>query len=136
MTSSQGVADGLIVDASAMVDLLVGAETAGPIRQRMRGRVLHAPGHFDAEVLSAIGRLHRAGAISAKQATARVRSLAAAPIQRHLLGSLLGEAWSRRHNLRLTDALYAALSDRLEMPIITTDESFAAATQRALLVEP
>ncbi|MEX0827236.1 MAG: type II toxin-antitoxin system VapC family toxin [Acidimicrobiia bacterium] len=124
------------MDASAMVDVLVGARTSQAIRDHTRGRVLHAPGHFDAEVLSAIGRLHRAGAISAKAATARLRSLAASPVQRHPLDSLVGEAWSRRHNLRLTDALYAALSERLNLPIITTDASFVSAAPGAILVEP
>lgn len=130
------MAEGFIIDASAMVDVLVGATTSEAIRDQTRGRVLHAPGHFDAEVLSAIGRLHRAGSISAETATARLKSLAASPVQRHPLDSLVGEAWSRRDKLRLTDALYAALGDRLDLPIITTDASFASAAKRAILLEP
>lgn len=128
------MADGVIVDASAMVDVLIGAEASAPLLERMRGRVLHAPGHFDAEVLSAIGRLHRGGAMSARDAGERVRSLAAAPIRRHSLDSLVTAAWALRDNLRLTDALYAALSESLEVPILTTDTAFAMACPAAELV--
>jgi hypothetical protein len=33
------------------------------VRAHMRGHELHAPAHLDAEVLSALGRLHRAGEV-------------------------------------------------------------------------
>jgi predicted nucleic acid-binding protein len=45
--------DRVIVDASAMVDLLVGSPVSVAVHERLRARELHAPAHFDAEVLSA-----------------------------------------------------------------------------------
>jgi predicted nucleic acid-binding protein len=125
------VAERLIVDASAMVDLLVGSAAAPLLRGRLAGHELHVPGHFDAEVLSALGRLHRAGHLTARQVTARVRRIAAAPIERHALPPLLVGAWRRRHNMRLVDALYVELADRLEAPIVTTDAGLAAAAPSA-----
>ncbi len=92
---------------------------------------MHVPAHFDAEVLSALGRLHRAGHLTARQVTTRIRRTAEAPIERHLLQPLLAGAWSRRHNLRLVDALYVELASRLEAPIVTTDAGLAAATRVA-----
>jgi predicted nucleic acid-binding protein len=47
--------EGVVLDASAMVDLLTGEGTADPIRLRLRGTAIHVPAHFDAEVLSAVG---------------------------------------------------------------------------------
>jgi predicted nucleic acid-binding protein len=128
------VTEPLIVDASAMVDLLVGSTAAASIERRLRGHELHVPAHFDAEVLSALGRLQRAGEMSVRQATPRLQRVSAAPIQRHLLAPLLTGAWKGRHNLRLVDALYVELANRLDAPIITTDAGLAAASPAADLI--
>jgi predicted nucleic acid-binding protein len=128
------MADPLIVDASAMVDLLVGSPQSGLIQQRLRGYELHVPAHFDAEVFSALGRLQRAGGLTARQVAPRISRLAAAPFERHLLPPLLDGAWKRRHNLRLVDALYVELAVHLEAPIITTDAGLASASPRAELI--
>ncbi len=60
------MSDGVIVDASAMVDLLLGTELSNSVAERLRGQQLHAPAHFDAEVLSALGRLHRGDSSKAR----------------------------------------------------------------------
>lgn len=122
------MAERLIVDASVMVDLLVRSTLATSIRARLKGHELHVPAHFDAEVLSAMGRLHRDEFLTTRQVKTRIERLAAAPIERHLLPPLLTGAWRRRHNLRLVDALYVELGDRLEAPIVTTDAGLAAAS--------
>jgi len=123
----------VVVDASAMVDLLVGSPAAGPVAERLRGHELHAPAHFDAEVCSALGRLHRAGLISARQAQVRIARLAAAPIERHLLPGLVSGAWQLRHGIRLVDALYVTLAEQLNAPLITTDRRLVAASEVAEL---
>jgi predicted nucleic acid-binding protein len=128
------MAEAVIVDASAMVDLLVGSAVATSVEARLRGHELHVPAHFDAEVLSALGRLQRAGEMTMPQVSARLRRVAAAPIQRHLLAPLLTDAWKLRHNLRLVDALYVELANRLDASIVTTDAGLAAATPTAQLV--
>ena len=124
-----------VVDASAMVDLLVGSTAGDAVRHRLRQHELHAPGHFDAEILSALGRLHRAGMLPADAVTARVEQVAAAPIQRHELAPLLVGAWGLRDRLRLVDALYVELASRLRAPLVTTDAGLAAAASVAELVE-
>ena len=128
------MAEPVIVDASAMVDLLVGSTLAASIEDRLRGHELHVPSHFDAEVLSALGRLQRAGELTVRQVTSRLQRVAAAPIHRHLLAPLLVGAWKLRHNLRLVDALYVELADRLDALIVTTDAGFAAASPAADLL--
>ena len=127
----------LVVDASAFVDVLIGAPAAVPAVDRFRGNRLHAPAHFDAEILSALGRLSRAGALSDGQVDERLRRLAAAPVHREPLADLLSGAWGRRHDTRLVDALYVELAHRLgDVPLITTDARLAAVTPTAELVEP
>jgi len=126
--------DRVIVDASAMVDLLVGSPVSAAVHERLHARELHAPAHFDAEVLSALGRLHRAGHLSDRQAKTRLDRLTAAPVDRHRLPPLLTGAWRLRHNLRLVDALYVELANRLDVPIVTTDAGMAAASTSAELL--
>lgn len=117
-----------------MVELLVGSPTAAALQHRLRGHELHVPAHFDAEVLSALGRLQRDGQLTVRQVTTRLQHLAAAPLQRHFLAPLLNGAWKIRHNLRLVDALYVELADRLEAPVVTTDARLAAASPVAELL--
>lgn len=123
-----------VVDASAMVDLLVGSPLGAAVRRRLEDRELHAPSHFDAEVLSALGRLHRAEKLSAREVTLRLAQVAVAPLHRHELAPLLEGAWKRRHRIRLVDALYAELAARLDAPLLTTDGGLAAAWPGAVLI--
>jgi len=124
----------VVLDASALVDLLVASPLGEPVRRRLEGHQLHAPAHLDAEVLSALGRLHRADKLSAVAVANRLRQLVVAPIVRHELAPLVEGAWKRRHNLRLVDALYVELATRLEAPLVTTDSALAAASSAAELV--
>lgn len=127
------MAERLVLDASAMVDLLVGTTLAQPVESMLSGAELHVPAHFDAEVLSALSRLHRGGQLTARQVTERVELTASSPAIRHLLQPLLEGAWRRRENLRLVDALYVELASQLDARIVTTDRGLAAATPQARL---
>lgn len=111
----------LVIGASALVDLLLGNELGLRVRRRVAGHTLHAPAHVDAEVLSALGRLHRAGDLDAATVEENLSNLAAAPIERHPLSDLLLGAWARRHRLRLVDAVYVELAVSRRIPLVTTD---------------
>lgn len=118
----------IVIHASAMVDLLARTtDRFTAVRTRLSGTVMHAPAHFDAEVLSALGRLERAGVLSTLEADSALDELQRAPVTRHDLVPLLGGAWARRETLRLTDALYVELSASSGMPMATTDQRLARA---------
>lgn len=87
--------------------------------------------HLDAEVLSAFRRLHRAGEVTTDAVTACLAAVAAAPITRHDVAPLLDGAWAGRDQLRLADALYIELADRLAVRLIATDERLGRASQIA-----
>lgn len=116
-----------VVDASALVDLLLDNALGRAVRRRIAGHVLHAPAHVDAEVLSALGRLHRAGELEAESVESRLRELPRAPIQRHPVTELLLGTWGRRAKLRLADALYVELAVSRGVPLVTTDRRLYAA---------
>jgi len=92
---------------------------------------MHAPAHIDVEVLSAMGRLHRAESLDEEQAQIALDALARLPITRHPLPELLHGAWARRDYLRLTEALYVELAEHLHMPLLTTDLRLTRASKAA-----
>lgn len=124
----------LVIDASAMVDLLVDSPVARHIAQRIEGTEAHVPAHFDAEVLSALGRLYRARKLTREEVDQRVELTSEAPIRRHLLAPLLQGAWRLHHNVRLVDALYIELAGQLDATLVTTDNGMASASPNAELV--
>jgi predicted nucleic acid-binding protein len=121
----------VVLDASAMVDLLTDPSGAEPIRLRLRHTAVHVPAHFDAEVLSAVGRLCRAGQLTGDDAAKLLGALRRAPFSRHHLQDLLEGTWSRRNTHRLVDALYAELAEQLRAPLITTDRRLASSCPQA-----
>jgi predicted nucleic acid-binding protein len=126
----------LVVDASALIDLVLGEPLGEAVRARIDDVVLHAPAHVDAEVLSGLGRMHRAGRLTVPVVMEQLEAIAAAPIDRHPLPALLAGTWARRDRLRLADALYVELADRLGVRLLTTDRALARATKIAEVVTP
>ena len=116
----------VVLDASAFVDLLLGNPLGIAVRARLAGQALHAPGHVDAEVLSAFGRLNRAGDLDDDTVTRLLGSLVDAPIERHPVRELVSGAWVRRSQLRLADALYVELATARGAPLVTTDRRLRA----------
>ncbi|MGI8412457.1 MAG: type II toxin-antitoxin system VapC family toxin [Solirubrobacteraceae bacterium] len=127
-------ADAAVLDASALVEALLGTAVGERVRERMRGRVLHAPAHLDAEVLSALGRLVRAGELAETAVTAMLGELAGAPVRRHPLAPLLAGAWEQHAQQRLVDALYLELAGGLGLPLLSTDRRLARASPLVELV--
>lgn len=125
----------VVVDASAAVEVLLRSRLGYAASDRMRGHGLHAPAHLDAEVLSALGRLQRTGKIGEPQVAQALDRLAAAPIRRHSIASLVKGAWARRDSQSLLDALYVELAAALgSVPVVTTDARLARSYPGAELV--
>ncbi len=125
---------GAVVDASLVIDFVLGTESATSIGARIEGLELWAPAHIDAEVLSAFGRMERAGLLSAQQADLRLRAALEVPVRRELLVDLVPGAWARRPTVRLADALYVELAERLDVPLLTTDARLGRAVPTAEVV--
>jgi predicted nucleic acid-binding protein len=125
----------VVVDASLIVDFVLSGSASSALGDRLMETSLHAPAHLDAEVLSAIGRIHRSGALSAREAGARLEDALSVPIDRHDLPALVQGAWHRRQRLRLADALYVELAHRLSVPLLTTDAALGRASAIAEVIE-
>lgn len=88
----------------------------------------HAPAIFPAEVLSAIRGLVRSGHLPAHRAETARRRLAGSRVVLHPFAPFADRVWQLRDNLTVYDAWYAALAERLETRLVTTDTRLASAT--------
>lgn len=118
-----------------MVDLLARTDDRCPaVRARLVRTVMHTPAHFDAEVLSALGRMQRAGVLTVAEVDAALGELSQAPVTRHDLTPMLAGAWARRDVLRLTDACYVELADTTGRVLLTTDRRLGRAWPSAEVI--
>ena len=119
-----------VVDASVLVEYLAGGERADLVRERLLSAEsgLWAPHLVDAEVGHVLRRAVVAGEVSAATASSALEDLAALPLRRAAHVGLLERAWTLRANVSFYDALYVALAELLELPLITLDTRLANAT--------
>ena len=118
----------IVVDASAVVDLLVPLRPDPALRSRLLSdHDLHAPHLVDVEFVSALRSFVRRGRLSAERAADARVDLAAAAIARYPHSPLLARAWELRSNLSIYDGVYVALAELLEAPLVTCDMRLAGA---------
>ena len=117
----------VVLDASAGVDSVLAGYRGTRVLDAMCGKESWAPSLVDSEVLSALARLERAGVLTGAEATHALGAWSRVPCQRVPSEFLLQDAWSRRAALRVSDAQYVALADRLGTPLLTCDARLARA---------
>ena len=115
-----------VLDASALVALLLLENGAAEVRRTLESRYVYAPELIDAEVLSTLARHERHGELSRPRARSLVGMLSLVPVRRIPHRVLITGAWKRRGNLSLYDALYVALAARIGGRILTKDRRMAA----------
>lgn len=123
----------IVVDASAAVELLLGTALGSAVAERIfdPAESLHAPELLDLEIARVLRRYERARIIDAARAEAALRDLADLPIERYSHRLLLPRAWELRVNLTIYDAIYIALAELLDAPLLTGDAALALAPHRA-----
>ena len=87
---------------------------------------LHAPHLIDIEILQALRSLVRGGKLSADRAEDVRADVADLAITRYGHEPLVDRVWTLRDNLSAYDAVFVALSETLEAPLITCDAHLAA----------
>jgi predicted nucleic acid-binding protein len=109
-----------VVDAATVVDLICDLPAAEPYRHHLAmADTVAAPAHLDAEVLSALGRLKRAGQLT--QEADRVEALGTFGAKRWPLRPLLAAAWALTDRIAVRDALYVALAVSLDATLVSSD---------------
>lgn len=127
----------IVIDASAMIELLLRTPRAARIAARLATpRVtIHAPHLLDLEVLSALRALEARKVLATADATKAINDLLAAQLVRYPHDALLARTWALRGNLTAYDAAYVALAERLAAPLLTCDAQLAAAPGLRITIE-
>lgn len=120
----------IVVDASALVDLLLPTKDKNAIEERLfeSGESLAAPYLIDVETVHALRRYARFGDIDNRDGRKAIDDLADLPIQRYPHELLLPRVWELQHNLTAYDAVYVALAEALDVPLVTRDRRLARAS--------
>lgn len=119
-----------VVDASVMVDALVGAGPHGDAaRRELRGlSALPVPALFSAEVVSALRALVARRALNPIRARAAMRQLSEIRLVAYPFEPLTNRVWELRHGFTVYAAWYVALAERLGDELVTADAHLAGAS--------
>jgi predicted nucleic acid-binding protein len=128
----------IVLDASALVDLLLGIEPqASALRERVLapGESLHSPALIDAEVVHAIRRRLSRNVLTAVRAREALDDLLDLRLTRYPLPPLVDRMWELRENLSAYDAAYISLGEALAAPVVTCDRKLEEAAGHRARVE-
>lgn len=127
----------IVIDASAVVELLLATETGVHVRRRMwrSGETWHAPHLLDVEVAQALRRLERMRALDGTRGAEALQALGDLDVMRHPHDVLLPRVWALRANVTAYDAVYLALAEALAAPLVTSDGRLVSAPGHRARVE-
>jgi predicted nucleic acid-binding protein len=127
----------IVVDASALIELLLQTETGKQAETRLfqPGETVHAPALADVEVAQVLRRFVARNQLSPDRAQAAIDILPRFPMQRYAHEPFLGRIWQLRDNLTAYDAAYVALAEGLRAPLLTCDTRLANAPALRTTVE-
>jgi predicted nucleic acid-binding protein len=127
----------IVVDASAVLDVLLRTPAAKPIEQRLfaSGETLHAPHLLDVEIAQVVRRYVAHGDIDSERGRVALEDLADLPLRRYPHDFLLPRIWTLRNNLTAYDAAYVALAEALDAPLLTRDARLAGAAGHRARIE-
>jgi predicted nucleic acid-binding protein len=118
-----------IVDCSIIIRLLASRPGDDLLRRRL-SLTVHAPALIDAEVSSVIRGLaittKPSVQVTASRALQMLSDYAGLRIVRHAMQPLQPRVFELRHNFTAYDAMYVALAESLDLPLLTDDGKFAA----------
>ena len=120
----------IVVDASAMVEALVGRAVDESLLEALAGEV-DAPHLLDVEVLSVLRGLRLGGKLSDEAANLARQDHFAFTITRHETAPFAERIWELRHQFTSYDAAYLALAEGLQAPLWTCDAKLAVSGHRA-----
>jgi predicted nucleic acid-binding protein len=127
----------IVVDASAVVEALLRSSAAAAVERWLFDprQTLHAPHLLDVEVAHVIRRYAANGEIDNERGRAALTDLADLHLRRYRHDFLLPRVWDLRNNLTAYDAVYVALAEALDAPLLTRDQRLAAAASHHVRVE-
>ena len=119
----------IILDASAAIEWLIRTQTGIKIDKRIFSPQvpLHAPHLLDVEVAQVLRRYVRDKTITAQRGQEALEDLGDLPLNRYPHDFLIPRVWELRATLTAYDAIYVALAELLDAPLLTCDGRIASA---------
>jgi predicted nucleic acid-binding protein len=127
----------IVVDASALLEFLLQTDLGTRVEARLlRGQdEFHSPHLADVEVTEGLRRLARAGEVSPVRAAEAIADLADLDLHRHPHLDLLTRAWKLREHATAYDAIYVALAEALDAPLVTCNRPLARTAGHRATIE-
>jgi predicted nucleic acid-binding protein len=127
----------IVVDASALLEALLRTPAASAVELRLFEplQTLHAPHLLDVEVAQVVRRYAANGELDAGRGRMALDDLADLPLHRYPHDFLLPRVWDLRNNLTAHDAMYVALAEVLDAPLLTRDKRLAASAGHHARIE-
>ncbi len=119
----------IVLDASAVLELLLRTKAAAAVESRLfdHDESLHAPHLMDIEVTQVLRRYAATGVATPERCREALADLADLPLTRYPHDFLLDRVWTLRANLTAYDAVYVALAEALDAPLLTRDRQLSNA---------
>jgi predicted nucleic acid-binding protein len=127
----------IVLDASAAIECLLQSPAGIKIERRLfsSSESLHAPHLLDVEVAQVLRRYVRERIIGAQRGQEALEDLADLPLSRYPHDFLIPRVWELRTTLTAYDAVYVALAELLDAPLLTCDGKIASASGHSANVE-
>lgn len=124
----------LVVDASAVAEILFGTEAGRRAAAMLDGHELLAPQHLTAEVASVIRGWSLSRQITDELALLAFHEFEALGVEQVSMMPLLPSVYSLRHNISAYDAMYVVLARAVPCQLLTLDARLAAAAPDCALL--
>lgn len=124
----------LVVDASAVAEILFGTAAGRRAAALLGGHELVAPQHLTAEVASVIRGWSLSRQITDEQALRAFGEFDALGVEQVPMMSMLPAVHALRHNLRAYDAMYVVLARAAQCSLLTLDARLAASAPDCALL--
>ena len=127
----------IVVDASTLLEVLLRTSAAAAVWDRLFSteQTLHAPHLIDIEVTQVLRRYAAGGRVEPGRCRDALDDLVDFPLDRYPHDLLLRRVWELRHNITAYDAVYVALAEALNAPLLARDRRIAAAAGHHARVE-
>lgn len=127
----------IVLDASAAIEWLLQSPAGIEIDSRIfsASETLHTPHLLDVEVAQVLRRYVRDKAITAQRGQEALDDLNGMPLTRYPHNFLIPRVWELRATLTAYDAVYVALAEALDAPLLTCDRKIASASGHSANVQ-
>jgi predicted nucleic acid-binding protein len=128
----------IVLDASAAIEWLLKSPAAKKVDRRLFSfppPTLHVPHLLDVEIAQVLRRYVRDKTMTASRGEEALHDLQDLPLNRYPHDILIPRVWELRAVLSAYDAVYVALAELLDAPLLTCDRRIALASGHRATVE-